>query len=381
MHSPSALKEVAKLFLKLGCTAFGGPAAHVGMMEDEVVTRRQWISRQHFLDLVGATNLIPGPNSTEMTMHIGYERAGWRGLIVAGSCFIIPAAVICCVFAWAYQRYGALPAVEPFLAGVKPVVLAVIVAAIGRLGRQAVKDARSLVLGVIVAAATLAGVNEVLALLVGGVGGMLWFRSATRPTVALTALLLGAGAPASPVAASVAVPLSLWKLSLFFLKVGSVMYGTGYVLVAFLQGDLVERYGWLTQTQLLDAIAVGQFTPGPLLCTATFIGYLLFGVPGAVVATVAIFLPSFVLVWMFNPIIPRLRQSPWAGAFLDAVNICAVALMAAVILQLGPAVLTTWSGVGIGLLALAVLIRYRVNTTWLILAGAVLGYLVALIPG
>ncbi|MEM1096546.1 MAG: chromate efflux transporter, partial [Bacteroidota bacterium] len=279
------LGEVARLFFKLGLIAFGGPAAHIAMMEDEFVTRRKWISRQHFLDLIGATNLIPGPNSTEMTMHVGYERAGWPGLFVAGGCFIFPAVVITGVLAWLYVTYGSLPAVEPFLYGIKPAVIAIILGALWKLGKKAVKGWRFAVLGLGVAAGVLAGLGEVPALLIGGVIGMLWLKfsgyDGSRSASALLPILFqdtapGAVAAGAGVAAAGAVAsVSVWKLFFFFFKVGAILYGSGYVLVAFLEGGLVQDLGWLTQGQLLDAIAVGQFTPGPVLSTSTFIGYLI----------------------------------------------------------------------------------------------------------
>ncbi|HLT47741.1 MAG TPA: chromate efflux transporter [Rubricoccaceae bacterium] len=380
------LGALARLFLKLGFVAFGGPAAHVAMMEDEVVTRRGWMTHQHFLDLIGATNLIPGPNSTEMVMHVGYERAGGRGLVVAGACFIGPAALLTGLAAWFYVRYGSLPAVAPFLYGVKPAVLAVILGALWKLGPKAIKGWRLGVLAAGVAAATLAGVNEVVALLAGGLLGMVWLRLSGRPSDAaerlLPVLLLqtrpdtcAAGLAAG--AAGAAAGVSLWKLGLFFLKVGAVLYGSGYVLVAFLEGGLVEDYGWLTQDQLLDAVALGQFTPGPVLSTATFIGYVLAGVPGAAVATLGIFLPSFVFVLILNPVIPRLRRSAWLSAFLDAVNAASVALMAAVTLELGADVLVSWPAWGIALASAVLALRFRVNAAWLVLGGAVAGWLLA----
>ncbi|MDX1419397.1 MAG: chromate efflux transporter [Rubricoccaceae bacterium] len=383
---PGRLAELARLFLKLGVVAFGGPAAHIAMMEDEVVERRGWMTRQHFLDLIGATNLIPGPNSTEMVMHVGYERAGGRGLAVAGACFIGPAVLLTGLAAWFYVRFGSLPAVEPFLYGIKPAVLAVILGALWKLGRKAVTGWRLGVLAVGVAAAVLAGVNEVWALLAGGLLGMLWLRLTGPPSDAAERLLpillfqarpdTGAVALAAGVAGA-AAGVSLWKLGLFFLKVGAVLYGSGYVLIAFLEGGLVQDYGWLTQAQLLDAVALGQFTPGPVLSTATFIGYVLAGVPGAAVATLGIFLPSFVFVRLLNPLIPRLRASAWLSAFLDAVNAAAVALMAAVTVELGADVLVSWPAWVIALGAAVLALRYKVNAAWLVLGGAVLGWLLA----
>lgn len=388
------LGELAALFLKLGFIAFGGPAAHVAMMEDEVVERRRWLTRQHFLDLLGATNLVPGPNSTEMTMHVGYERAGWRGLFVAGACFIGPAVLLTGVLGWAYVRFGSLPEVAPFLYGIKPAVLAVILGALWKLGRKAVTGWRLALLAATVTAAVLGGVGEVWALLVGGVVGMVWLK-ATHDVPSDTAarylpilfLQRGATAGAASGAAGAAVGavagVSLWKLFLFFLKVGSVLYGSGYVLVAFLEGGLVGDYEWLTQGQLLDAIAIGQFTPGPVLSTATFIGYVVAAagglnpVAGAAVATLGIFLPSFVFVWVLNPLVPRLRQSAWLSAFLDAVNAAAVALMAAVTVELAADTLVSWPAWLIAGLAAVAVLRFKASAVWLVLGGAVLGRLLA----
>lgn len=410
--APGRLGELARLFLKLGVIAFGGPAAHIAMLEDEVVTRRKWIDRQHFLDLIGATNLIPGPNSTEMTMHVGYERAGWAGLVTAGACFILPAVLITSVFAWLYVTYGALPAVEPFLYGIKPAVIAVIIGAIWRLGRPAVKDWRHGVLGAAVAVVLLVGLGEIPGLLIGGLIGMFWFRAARDdgagtaeryvpilflqsgpvggadvdsvvtgtaggPGIAGGAGILGATGAAAGATAGAAVGgaagVSLGKVFLFFLKIGSVLYGSGYVLIAFLEGGLVADYAWLTQGELLDAVAIGQFTPGPVLSTATFIGYLLDGVPGAAVATVGIFLPSFFFVLLLNPLIPRLRSSVWMAAFLDAVNVTALALMVAVTIELGIGVLTSWPAWLMALGAGAMVVRFRTNAVWLVLGGAIVG--------
>lgn len=379
------LAELARLFLKLGVIAFGGPAAHIAMMEDEVVTRRKWIDRQHFLDLIGATNLIPGPNSTEMTMHIGYERAGWLGLVVAGACFIGPAVVITGALAWLYVAYGAVPAVEPFLYGIKPAVIAVILGAVWRLGKTAVRDARSAVLGAAVAAALLLGVGEIPALLGGGLLGMLWFRAAGQKDTSMAARYLpilfqqarDTSAVVAGAAAGAAAGVSLWKLFFFFLKVGAVLYGSGYVLIAFLEGGLVETHGWLTQAQLLDAVAIGQLTPGPVLSTATFIGYILDGSMGALAATAGIFLPSFCFVLLLNPLIPKLRRSAWMSAFLDAVNIASLGLMAAVTIELGAGVLTSWPAWLIALAAAVLALRFRVNAAWLVGGGALLGWLLS----
>lgn len=372
------LRELAILFFRLGLTAFGGPAAHIGMMEDEVVTRRGWLSRQHFLDLVGATSLIPGPNSTEMTMHIGYERAGWRGLAVAGTLFILPAAVLTGILAWLYGTFGTLPAVEPLLVGIKPAVIGIIVTAVYRLIPKAVKNWQTAVVGVGVLTAALLGVDEVVALLVGGVLGALLLRAVIGSAALLLLPLPGNGLRFF-VQAEGETAVSLWSLGLFFLKIGAILYGSGYVLIAYLEGGLVNQLGWLTQAELLDAIAIGQFTPGPVLTTATFVGYLIAGVPGAIVATLGIFLPSFLFVLLLNPLIPKMRQSAWLAAFLDAVNVAAVGLMVAVLISLGRQTFTSWQGIVIALLALVASIYFKVNSAWIVLGGAVLGYLLFLV--
>jgi chromate transporter len=373
------LLELTQLFLKLGIIGFGGPAAHIAMMEDEVVTRRNWMTRDHFLDIVGATNLIPGPNSTEMTMHVGYHRAGWPGLIVAGSCFILPAVLITAALAWGYVQFGSLPQVAPFLIGIKPAILVIILGAVWKLGQKALKGWRLAVIGIGVLAAVFLGVNEVIALLGGGLIGMLWLRLSERWLGQAAALLLPIPGLRGGLADHLQAgqPPNLWELFLFFLKIGSILYGSGYVLVALLEGGLVHDLGWLTQQQLLDAIAIGQFTPGPVLSTATFIGYLILGPPGAIVATAGIFLPSFIFVGLLNPIIPRLRQLSWTAAFLDAVNISAVALILAVLINLGRTTLTAWPAWVIAILATVATFRFKLSSAWVVLGGAVLGWLVS----
>ncbi len=373
---PRAMKSerlgpLVRLFLKLGFIGFGGPAAVIAMMEDEIVTRRRWLTLEHYLDLVGATNLIPGPNSTEVAMHVGYERAGFRGLVTAGSSYILPAALMTGTLGWLYASYGTLPQVEPFLVGIKPAVIAIILGALWRLGKAAVKSASLVPIGIGVLATLLFGVTPIVALLGGGALGLVWLRLHVRrsPTTNLLSLV---GPAWLWQASSQEVPL--WKLGLFFLKVGSVLYGSGYVLVAFLEGDLVQSYQWLTQQQLLDAVAIGQVTPGPVLTTATFIGVLLGGAPGGALATLAIFLPSFVFVVLLNPIIPKLRQSPVMGSFLDAINVSAMALMLFVTIRLGVGVLTGWQPwLVFGLAALAVF-RYRISAAWLVMGSCALGY-------
>jgi chromate transporter len=331
-----ALAEVARLFFKLGVVGFGGPAAHIAMMREEVVRRRRWVSDERFLDLLGMTNLIPGPNSTEMAIHLGYVRAGWPGLLVGGSCFIVPAVVIVLTLAWLYVRYGATPAATWALYGVIPVIIAVVAQAIWALGRTAVKGPLPAMLGILVLALSLAGLNE-LALLFGAGAALMLVRLARRPAAAAGMVAAALGLPGIALAQGsvAAAGVTLGTLFVTFLKIGATLYGSGYVLLAFLRNDFVHRLGWLSDRQLLDAIAVGQVTPGPVFTTATFVGYVLAGWTGAVLATVAIFLPSFVFVALSHPLLPRIRGSRGAGAFLDGVNVAALGLMAAVTWQLG----------------------------------------------
>ncbi len=371
------LLEVAGLFLRLGATAFGGPAAHIAMMHDEVVHRRRWIDEQRFLDLMGATNLIPGPNSTEMAIHIGFVRAGWLGLIVGGLCFIAPAMLIVMLLAWLYVRFGSTPQAEAALYGIKPVVMAIIAQALWNLGRTAVKGALLGVVGLCVLLLYLFGVNEILLLFAGGLLVMLAANLGRLKWQCLKGFLLPPMLALPPVgiAASAATPFSLVQLFLTFLKIGAVLYGSGYVLLAFLRADFVVRFGWLTDQQLLDAVAVGQVTPGPVFTTATFIGFLWGGIPGALVATLGIFLPSFVFVAISNPLVPKIRSSSWASGLLDGVNVASLSLMAAVTLQLGRASLTDLLSLAIALISFAVLVRFRLNSTWLIAGGAIMGLL------
>ena len=368
---PTTLRELAVLFARLGCTAFGGPAAHIAMMEDEVVRRRRWMPREQFLDLLGATNLIPGPNSTELAIHIGHARAGWAGLVVAGACFILPAVAIVTAIAWAYVRFGTLPQVAGILAGVKPVVIAVVVQALWGLGKTAIKSWFLGVVAVGALAASLLGIDE-LGVLVGA--GLVVMIARTTPRVAASWLPLPALATTPAVAAT---SFGLWPLFVVFLKVGAVLFGSGYVLIAFLRGDLVDRLHWLTESQLLDAVAVGQVTPGPVFTTATFIGYLLGGGGGAAVATVGIFLPAFVFVAISGPLVPRIRRSKPAGALLDGVNVASLALMAAVTLLLGATTLVDVPSIAIAAVATVALIRYRVSSAWLVLGGAIVGAVVS----
>jgi chromate transporter len=372
------LRELAVLFLKLGTVAFGGPAAHIAMMEDEVVRRRRWLTREKFLDLLGATNLIPGPNSTEMAIHVGYLRGGWPGLVVAGACFILPAALIVTAFAWAYVRYGSLPQAGRLLYGIKPVIIAVVLQALWGLGKTAGKTRLLAAVGLAAVVFSFLRVNELLVIFCAGVVVCVsrWFFKKRRghSSLSLLALLVQTSAPSAVTAT--AATFGLWPLFLFFLKVGSVLFGSGYVLLAFLRGDLVERWHWLTNAQLLDAVAVGQITPGPVFTTATFIGYVLGGAPGAAVATLGIFLPAFVFVAVSGPLVPRIRRSETAGAFLDGVNVGSLALMVVVTFELGRAALVDLPTVLLALASAVLLMRYRVNSAWLVLAGALIGLLV-----
>ena len=370
------MRELALVFLKLGTIAFGGPAAHIAMMEDEVVRRRAWLTREEFLDYLGATNLIPGPNSTELAIHVGYARAGFAGLVVAGASFILPAAFIVAMIAWGYVRFGRLPAVEGLLYGIKPVVIAVVLQALVGLARTALKTTWLIVAAVACVVAAAAGVNE-LAILGGAVIVALAFGSLAFPKSSdgganqrmLAPIMLQAGA----VGGGSAISVSLLPLFGVFLKIGSILFGSGYVLLAFLRSDLVERLHWLTERQLLDAVAVGQMTPGPVFTTATFIGYVLHGASGAAVATIGIFLPAFVFVAISGTLIPAMRGSPTARAVLDAVNVASLALMAVVTVQLARAAVVDFTTLVLAAIAGVLLLRRKVNSAWLVLGGAVVG--------
>jgi chromate transporter len=366
----TSLGELALLFLRLGATAFGGPAAHIAMMRDEVVRRRKWMTEERFIDLLGATNLIPGPNSTEMAIHVGFDRRRWLGLVVAGVSFIVPAMLITGALGWAYVRFRKLPETSWLLWGVKPVILAIVLQALWNLAPAAARTWPLRILGVVASAASALGVNE-LAILFGAGAAAL----AVRRVRGNGGAHLGQMLPALPVAAGAAAATTVSLPGLFgvFLKIGSVLFGSGYVLLAFLRADLVHRLHWLTEPQLIDSVAVGQVTPGPVFTTATFIGYVLAGVPGALVATAGIFLPAFVFVALSGPIVPKLRASPAAGAVLDGVNVASMALMAVVTAQLGCAAIVDGWTVAIGVVAAILLLRFKTNTTWLVLAGAALG--------
>ncbi|HEY9747330.1 MAG TPA: chromate transporter [Allocoleopsis sp.] len=373
-----SLIELATVFLRLGAIAFGGPAAHIALMDQEVVSRRQWMSREKLLDLLGVTNLIPGPNSTELAIHIGYERAGWRGLLVAGSCFILPAMLIVWALAAIYTRYQTVPQVSWLLYGIKPVIIAIVIQAVWNLGRKAAKDGPTVIAGVVAIASYLAGMNEILVLVLLGVAVMLVKNGSGRGNTAGAFLLPFSEAMAQIGTSTAAIPSASGAVSgvsvfLFFLKIGCVLYGSGYVLLAFLQRDLVERHQWLTSQQLLDAIAIGQMTPGPVFTTATFIGYLLAGNVGAIAGTVGIFLPAFGLVWLVNPWVTKLRQSPWASGFLDGVNVASLGLMAGVTYTLGQAALTDGVMVVVAILSAIAVFRFKINSAWLVLAGGAIG--------
>ena len=361
------LKEIASVFFKLGSIAFGGPAAHIAMMDDEIVKKRKWISQQHFLDLIGATNLIPGPNSTEMTMHCGHERGGIKGMFVAGISFIFPAVVITMLFAWMYAEYGQLPEVTPFIYGIKPAVIAIIISAVYRLGKKALKNYTLGILGAITLTACLFGLNEIMALFSCGLVGLALFliKKPTTKTLSFAPLLL--------------INISSLKTFFIFFKVGALLYGSGYVLFAFLDAELVAT-GLLTRQELIDAVAVGQFTPGPVLSTATFIGWQLNGFWGALAATVGIFLPSFIFVSILNPLMPKLRKSKTIAAFLDAVNIGAVAVIVAVCLEMGKDTIVDWKTTAIAIVSLLIVFGFKkLNSAFIVLGASLLGFVLTLI--
>jgi chromate transporter len=388
------LKELALFFLRLGITAFGGPAAHIAIMEDELVRRRKWLSREKFLDLLGASSLIPGPSSSELAIHIGYLRAGGAGLLVGGVCFIFPAALLVGIIAWAYVRFGHLPAVAALLYGVKPVVIAVILQALWGLCRTAVKSWVLGIAGMLCVALSFAQVNVLIILfgtsaILAGIDALSRNRPRNQSVRTLTIVSLWRGARAGwarffPWAGATGVALvipGIWPLFLVFLRIGSIVFGSGYVLLAFLRADLVVHRAWVTDAQLVDAVAIGQVTPGPVFTTATFLGYLLRGPVGALVATVGIFLPAFILVAISGPLIPLIRRSATAGAFLDGVNVASLALMAAVSYQLGRSAIVDWVTVGLAIASSVLLLRFRINSAWLVLGGAAIGIAARLVRG
>jgi chromate transporter len=388
----NSLAELALFFVRLGFTAFGGPAAHIAIMEDELVRRRRWLSREKFLDLLGASNLIPGPSSSELAIHIGYLRCGWAGLLLGGVCFILPAAILVGAIAWAYIRFGHLPQAAAVLYGVKPVVIAVILQALWGLGRAAVKNKLLAAVGAVCVALAALGTNLILVLFGAGAAVALIYsiskgRLGKAPRGVAVAPLLRAARigltrifPVAGIGGAAIVP-GIWPLFYVFLRIGSIVFGSGYVLLAFLRADLVAHRGWLTDAQLVDAVAVGQVTPGPVFTTATFIGYLLRGPAGALAATVGIFLPAFLLVAASGPLIPLIRRSATAGAFLDGVNVASLALMGVVSYQLGLSAIEDWLTVALAALSLVLLLRFHINSAWLVLGGAIVGVAARLAHG
>lgn len=371
------LKEIALVFLKLGTIAFGGPAAHIAMMEDEIVAKRKWLPKERFLDLYGATNLLPGPNSTELAIHLGYERGGWLGLIIAGTCFIIPAMLIIIVFAIIYTVYGSLPEISGIMYGIKPVVIAIIFQALVRLGKSAIKNISTGAIGIIAIILSLKGFNEISLLALAGISAMIIANKEKINNNKLSMFI-----PLLPISNVVIksdskMDMGLSSLFLTFVKIGSVLYGSGYVLLAFLEADFIERSGILTRQQLLDAISVGQFTPGPLFTTATFIGYIIHGIPGSILATIGIFLPSFILVGLLNPIMPRLRDSSWLSGLLDGVNVASWGLMAVVSWKLGISAVIDIPTIVLALISLFIVFRYKINSAWLVLLGGIIGLILS----
>ena len=376
MSETQKLKQVAAVFFKLGLFAFGGPAAHIAMMEHEVVTKRAWMTREHYLDLIGATNLIPGPNSTEMTMHCGYQRAGKKGLFIAGISFIFPAVFITAILGYLYVLYGALPQVQPFIKGIQPAVIVIIASAVIKLGKKAVKNWELALLGSLFLAASLLGLDQVLVLFAGGLLGMCYFLIKSKMQTTSLAI-----APLFMVfiVSEIGAKLSAMGIFLKFLKVGSILYGSGYVLFAYLDTELVTT-ALLSQNQLLEAIGIGQFTPGPVLSTATFIGYQLGGFWGAIAATAGIFMPSFLFVWLLNPLIPKMRKSKVLGYFLDSINVAAVAIMLAVLITMSKQTLVDWQATLIAVVSGVLIFGFKkVSVMWVLIIGAILGYVLAFI--
>lgn len=376
----SRLKEIATVFIKLGSIAFGGPAAHIAMMDDEVVEKRKWLSKEKFLDIIGATNLIPGPNSTEVVMYLGYDRGGWLGLLIAGSMFILPAMLIVLAFAFMYVRYGAIPEVSGILYGIKPVIIAIVLQALIRLGKSAIKSKATGIIGIVVILLSFFGFHEILLLSLAGLIMMLISNASKFRKVRASSFL--------PIFLSVSslVPqqtqqdgMSLAKVFLTFLKIGSVLYGSGYVLLVFLETNFVERFHILTSKQILDAVAVGQFTPGPVFTTATFIGYLIQGIPGAILATIGIFLPSFLLVGLLNPIIPRLRDSKLLSSILDGVNVASWGLMAVVSFKLATSAVVDIATAVLAVLSLFIVFKFKINSAWIVLFGGMVGFVLSVI--
>lgn len=372
MKSNADLKDIAKLFLKLGIIGFGGPAAHIAMMQDEVVTKRKWLSEQHFLDLIGATNLIPGPNSTEMAIHIGHEKAGWKGLIIAGLCFILPAVFITVFFAWLYKRYGQLPEIQPFVYGITPAIIAIILGAIFPLAKKSLKSVELIIIGLLVLIGSLLNFNEIY--LMFGAGFLALFLAAvSHKKITKTNAIFSFAMVQMTNTAIISVTNS--QIFWIFLKIGAILYGSGYVLFAFLDAELVAT-GILSRQQLIDAIAVGQFTPGPVFSAVTFIGYQINGLSGAIISTIGIFLPSFVFVALLNPVVKKMRNSKLFSAFLDAVNVASVAIIISVCYEMGKETVTDWRTISIAVLSIAVIFsNKKINSAFIVLGGSLLGYL------
>jgi chromate transporter len=368
------LKEIAKLFLKLGIIGFGGPAAHIAMMQEEVVVKKKWLTEQHFLDLIGATNLIPGPNSTEMAIHIGHEKAGWKGLIVAGFCFIFPAVIITGVFAWLYKEYGQIPEIKPFLYGIKPAIIAIILSAIFPLAKKSLKTIQLAIIGIIVLVFSILKYNEILLLFGAGIVAVsLFYINSNKNTNGFLPITLFQFSNANFISET------NQKLFLIFLKIGAILYGSGYVLFAFLDADLVST-GLLTRTQLIDAIAVGQFTPGPVFSSVTFIGYQINGLSGAIIATIAIFLPSFIFVALLNPLVAKMRNSKLFSTFLDGVNVASISIIISVCLQMGRDSITDWRMIIIALLSILITFNYKkINSAFIVIGGSIIGYILSFI--
>ncbi|KFF00554.1 chromate transporter [Chryseobacterium formosense] len=377
MENKVSIKEIILLFLKLGIIGFGGPAAHIAMMQNEVVVKRKWMSEQHFLDLLGATNLIPGPNSTEMAIHIGYEKAGWKGLLAAGLCFIVPAVLITGVFAFLYHQYGQLPQVQPFIYGIKPAIIAVIIGAVYPLAKKSIKSAFLALVGMAVLLSSLSGISEIYLMFGAGLLAIVVFSFQNRNN----GNTMQGFVPLLFFKVSQSEFLSETNVKLFwiFLKIGSILYGSGYVLFAFLDTELVAK-GLLTRQQLMDSIAVGQFTPGPVFSSVTFIGYQINGLSGVILSTIAIFLPSFIFVAFINPLMKRIRRYKSLSAFLDAVNVASVAIIAAVCFTMGKETVTDWRTITIALISAFVIFKYKkINSAFIVLGGALLGYILNII--
>jgi chromate transporter len=376
MANKAEIKAIANIFLKLGIIGFGGPAAHIAMMRDEVVVKRKWLTEQHFLDLIGATNLIPGPNSTEMAIHIGYEKGGWKGLIVAGLCFIVPAVLITGVFAWLYKQYGQLPAVQPFIYGIKPAIIAIILGAIFPLAKKSLKSTKLILIGLVVLACSLLNINEIYLMFGAGFFALFITYIRNNKQYNINSIL-----PLAVLQITNTAILSVTNANLFwiFLKIGAILYGSGYVLFAFLDTELVAT-GLLSRQQLIDAIAVGQLTPGPVFSTVTFIGYQINGFTGAIVSTIAIFLPSFIFVALLKPMVNKMRNSKLFSAFLDAVNAASVAIIVAVCFDMGKESITDCRTLLIAIFSIVIAFGFRkINSAFVVLGGSIIGYLLTLI--